>query len=115
MIAKISTLHTMVDGESATEIIAQVEGRFVGSAKLSGLGTRSACLCRLFVDLHFRREGIGRQLVDNAAAIALNHSAETLALNLDAMNRETESFYAKLGFQFAYRYADGDVLLFLKL
>jgi GNAT superfamily N-acetyltransferase len=72
---------------------------------------RSACIRMLFVHRSFRKQGIGRQLVNEACEIARSYGCETLGLRLAAINYSGAEFYRKLGFQFAYEYDDGSFVV----
>lgn len=51
----------------------------------------------VFVDQRFRREGIGRELLKRAEALALEHGCDTIYL--DTFDYQAPGFYNKLGFK----------------
>lgn len=51
----------------------------------------------LYVDQQFRREGIGRELIKRAEALALEHGCD--AIYLDSFDYQAPGFYEKLGFK----------------
>lgn len=54
---------------------------------------------QLYVKPSARRDGVGEELVDRAAAIAEEKGAENLVLTLDAGNQAALEFYDGLGFE----------------
>jgi|HubBroStandDraft_6_1064221.scaffolds.fasta_scaffold10814_4 GNAT superfamily N-acetyltransferase len=51
----------------------------------------------IFIDQEFRREGIGRELIRRAAALALERGCDTIYL--DTFDFQAPGFYEKLGFK----------------
>jgi ribosomal protein S18 acetylase RimI-like enzyme len=51
----------------------------------------------IFVDQEFRREGIGRELIRRAEALALEHGCDNIYL--DTFDFQAPGFYKKLGFK----------------
>jgi ribosomal protein S18 acetylase RimI-like enzyme len=125
---KISRLDSIVDGFRTTHLIACGKDgdafAFLGTVELLVLrvlvkgvieARRSACIKALFVHPSFRRQNIGRELVEECCDIAAAFGCETLGLSLAADNREAMAFYEKLGFTFAYEYDDGSAIVSTKL
>lgn len=107
------TLHeldTEVDGTREIRIVAMWGQTLVGTIGLGFLHRRSACIRQLFVHKQFRNQGVGSLLVNRCCEIAKD-GCENVGLNLDITNGETEAFYKKLGFKFAYQYSDQYLLV----
>lgn len=121
---KIGRLDCEVDGMRTTQLVAfgddMHSGRaVVGTVELLFLkpnekcpaARRSACIRMLFVHRSFRMQGIGRGLIEEACEIARLHGCETLGQSLAADNHSGRVFYERLGFQFAYEYDDGAMIV----
>jgi ribosomal protein S18 acetylase RimI-like enzyme len=87
-----------------TVFLAEVKGEAVGFASLrlvpflSGDAPRAE-LTELYVDPAYRRRGIGRELVQQVEALAMEHGAAELVLLTGLQNQEAQAFYRKLGYR----------------
>jgi ribosomal protein S18 acetylase RimI-like enzyme len=76
--------------------VRSVTGEFVGG--LLGLTHwNHFFVSAVFVEEQFRREGIGRELLQRAEALALQQGCD--AIYLDSMDFQAPGFYEKLGFK----------------
>ena len=59
----------------------------------------AAYVSDLFVRVPFRRDGLGRELMDAAEQFAREHNAPLLAVNVLAKNHGARAFYANCGYR----------------
>lgn len=62
-------------------------------------GARGMDMHHLFIDPAFRRQGVGRSLVDACKLEAASLSCRYLAVGTHPDNHEAQAFYASLGFE----------------
>jgi GNAT superfamily N-acetyltransferase len=109
-----SALHDAHWHQLAAEVGGEVpawKDRCVSYVVLEGAkacGTASSYLCSrvprrayfsaAWIDPHYRRRGIGRNLVEMAKVWALAHGADHLKLWVDDANPDAATFYRALGF-----------------
>ncbi|MGC9309100.1 MAG: GNAT family N-acetyltransferase [Candidatus Nanoarchaeia archaeon] len=71
-----------------------IDGRIVGTIGLTNQGR----LRRLYVDKEYRRQGIGKQLLDKLIKIAKENNINRIVLSTYNKNKEAINFYKKHGF-----------------
>ena len=84
-------------------ILAEIAGQAVGFAALrlaSGLfyDTPYAELTELYIEPAFRRQGVGRALIDTVERLAREAGAKSLVLLTDFDNNAAQSLYREMGF-----------------
>ena len=84
--------------KDSSVIVSRREGRIVAFA-LMHFGDDTAHLNLLAVAPGFRRQGLGRQLVEWLSASALEAGVSRINLELRASNLDAQTFYAALGFE----------------
>lgn len=97
-------LHTHIDGALITKIIAYVGERTdipVGTCDLKFSGRRCASIRQLFVHRAYRKQGIGRALIEKCIELA-GANCKSLGLLVKRDNADAIAFYKKLGFIYAY-------------
>jgi N-acetylglutamate synthase-like GNAT family acetyltransferase len=94
--------------EDRLAVVAEVEGKVVGFMTLHLIDwfhrpDRAARLSAVVVDNRYRREGIGRALVEFAEAEARRRDCSTIELTSSLRRKAdgTYDFYASLGYQSA--------------
>ena len=80
---------------SATHLLAYVDGKPVGTARIRSLDEHTVKIERLAVLPEARRKGIGQQLTQKSLAFAQEHHYQTAILNSQLY---IKSLYEKLGF-----------------
>ena len=80
---------------SATHLLAYVDGKPVGTARIRSLDEHTVKIERLAVLPEARRKGIGKQLTQKALTFAQEHHYQTAILNSQLY---IKSLYEKLGF-----------------
>lgn len=83
-----------IAGNRLAVIVAETGNSLVGYFSLSGLGLDECELDALFVDPPHIAQGIGRQLMDQAIAVAHQHGARSLLIQCDP---NAERFYRAAG------------------
>lgn len=86
-----------------TAVLAEVAGRAVGFASVRVVSflsedTPYAELTELYVERLYRRQGIGRALVEYVEALARKRGATSLQLLTGLDNRDAQAFYRALGY-----------------
>lgn len=76
-------------------LVADLDGKAVGSAILTPYNARQAKLTKLFVGIDHRREGIGRQLMTRALEEARSAGYEEVFLTTRAVYREAVNLYER--------------------
>ncbi len=82
--------------ETATHLVAMLDGVPVGTARMRDLGDRLAKVERVAVLARYRGLGIGRRLMDVAIAHLREQGMAEIKINAQIQAR---AFYDKLGFQ----------------
>ncbi len=99
---------SLIDG-TTTALVAEVDGELVGFVSVSSTehftGERDAYVGELVVAEGAERRGVGRALMEQAEACALDAGFRCITLTTGAANAPARSFYASLG------YAEEDVKL----
>jgi ribosomal protein S18 acetylase RimI-like enzyme len=88
------------DPVDATEIVAEVGDRIVGSVVLWRESASTFYVTRLFAEIPFRRRGIGRQLIDACQERARIHGNAKIRVTVGESNLAARAFFCRLGFQF---------------
>jgi putative acetyltransferase len=81
------------------ELVAELDGRVVGSVVVSARENGEAWLSKLFVDAAVRGRGIGRALLDRAEAEARSRGSRRLRLETRTIYREAVRLYEANGWQ----------------
>jgi len=102
-LAHIAT-HIETNAHFETPFVATINGHIVGFACLRLLPcvcdqTPYAELTELIVDPHYRRQGVGRSLVQYIERQAKTHGAATLTLMTAWHNADAHAFYHSLGYR----------------
>lgn len=96
--ADVMAFGTAGDGP-VLELVAEEDGRAVGSVALSPRGDDVAWLSKLFVDASYRRRGIGRALLEHAVADARGRGYRRIELETRTIFREAVHLYEATGWQ----------------
>lgn len=94
--ADVMAFGTAGDGP-AVELVAEVNGRPVGSVALSPRGEGVAWLSKLFVDAAYRGRGLGRALLTRAVAEARRRGYRRIDLETRTIFREAVALYEATG------------------
>jgi GNAT superfamily N-acetyltransferase len=96
--------------QSGDALVAELEGKIVGTATLYGPSPTHTCewyrlssvyrFGQFAVLPELQRQGIGRQLYENLEALARRHGAEELALDTAEGADHLRQWYERLGFRF---------------
>jgi ribosomal protein S18 acetylase RimI-like enzyme len=82
-------------------LIAESDGQLVGVAALAyEVENRRAMLRHLYIDSAYRRQGIGRALIDATVARARQYQARCLWLETQDVNYAAIQFYQRAGFEY---------------
>ena len=102
------TLISNIDSPSATgaNIVALDGDQLVASLGLR-LGEPGGFINSLFVAATHRGQGIGRDLVQLAAHLAMTHGKPTIGLSVCDQNHDAQGLYKSLGFRPFSRVHDG--------
>ena len=101
-------LKKTLDSPHQIMLVAENKGQVIGVVEVKIYDTpdhplmvprRRARVEELVVDLHHRRCGIGRALMDEAVGWARRQSASHVVLTVWSGNDEAEAFYKRLGYQ----------------
>ena len=88
-------------------VVARCDGAFVGHARMELLGEPANAFKRARRLLHVhemgvcpahRRQGVGRALLGAARALAAEHGADGMSLDVYAFNDEARALYEREGF-----------------
>ena len=107
----------LVTGDDSDIIIAEVSGSIVGYAVLLHRHVaREMLVPRTYAHIEnfgvsaaYRREGIGRQLIEACVVRAREHGATSLELDCWEANQEAIAFYTSLGMRVTRRYFAMDI------
>lgn len=85
--------------ETRPFLLVEDEGHFIGFAsyELHVGGSAATKIHKIYVLPQIQGKGIGRQLIDHIARIALSHQDTTLQLTVNK-NNKARDFYEKVGF-----------------
>jgi GNAT superfamily N-acetyltransferase len=111
----IEQLNMSFPGEGDVAlIVARVDdgelGEIIGTVCVHRRGP-AAEFARVFVREPHRRRGIGRALLDEAAKVARAAGCIALSGSVNPKNLDARRFYARLGFNTAFQWPDGDLLI----
>lgn len=111
----LQELELDIAGRKETLIVslrASAGGGVVIVGSVSVTTTRPAAdIARLFVPPGFRKQRIGTALMERALELAKAAQCECASLLVQQNNLGVCQFYRKLGFQLAYEFPDGDLML----
>ncbi len=107
----------LVTGDDSDVIIAEVSGEIAGYAVLlHRRAARDMLVPRVYAHIEnlgvataYRREGIGRQLIEACVARAKERGATSLELDCWEANQEAIAFYTSLGMRVTRRYFAMDI------
>jgi diamine N-acetyltransferase len=107
----------LVAGDDSDVIVAEVSDTIVGYAVLLHRRTaREMLVPRMYAHIEnfgvsaaYRREGIGRQLIEACVARARERGATSLELDCWEANQEAIAFYTSLGMHVTRRYFAMDI------
>lgn len=107
----------LVTGDDSDVIVAEVSGEIVGYAVLLHRhAARDMLVPRTYAHIEnfgvsaaYRREGIGRQLIEACVVRAREHGATSLELDCWEANQEAIAFYTSLGMRVTRRYFAMDI------
>jgi ribosomal protein S18 acetylase RimI-like enzyme len=107
----------LVTGDDSDVIVAEVSGEIVGYAVLlHRRAARDMLVPRAYAHIEnfgvaatYRREGIGRQLIEACVAQAKERGATSLELDCWEANREAMAFYSSIGMRVTRRYFAMDI------
>ncbi len=95
-------LQSLTDGESGIEVIAEIDGKIVGTAGIDAIGEKYKVRHRaefgIGVDKNYWRLGIGRALTEACVECARKAGYEQLELDVVADNASAISLYKSFGF-----------------
>ena len=91
-------LHYL-SGPGSNFWVAEADGKLIGMAGLQGRSADVAQLRRLSVDIHWRRQGIGRKLLDRAQSFAIRHGYTRLCLSTITRLKPAIALYEDSGFR----------------
>lgn len=104
----LASVNATIAGPDSTILVADVEGRTVGTTTLFLRHQQPTPLRRerkyfeieaVAVAPSFQRRGVGRALVDAAFAWASNRGVDMVELNVYEFNRSGAAFYRAMGFE----------------
>jgi ribosomal protein S18 acetylase RimI-like enzyme len=98
----------------ATFLVAYREDELVGTGALVPLSSTTAEIKRMSVAAKYRRQGIGRLLLDHLLAQARSHGCDHIQLETTATWQQAINFYQKAGFRLTH-FANGDAYFRLDL
>ncbi len=90
-------------------LVAELEGAVVGTC-MAGFDGHRGWVHLLAVDPACRRRGVGRGLMERAAALLAERGCPKLNLQVRGATPEVAGFYERLGFQVEERISMGKVL-----
>ncbi|HEX5439901.1 MAG TPA: GNAT family N-acetyltransferase [Ktedonobacterales bacterium] len=107
----------LVTGDNSDVIVAEVSGEIAGYAVLlHRRAARDMLVPRAYAHIEnfgvaavYRREGIGRQLIEACIASAKERGATSLELDCWEANQEAMAFYTSLGMHVTRRYFAMDI------
>ncbi|MEW5767500.1 MAG: ribosomal protein S18-alanine N-acetyltransferase [bacterium] len=91
-------LRDIRDNRLAHFLVAKHKGKIIGYAGLWLIGDE-AHLVNLAVDLPYRKQGIGRELLMAMLKIARDKGAQKATLEVRASNLKAQEFYQHFGFR----------------
>lgn len=100
--------------ESETFLVAWREGQIIATGALVQRTSQTGEIVRMSVARHFRRQGIGRQMLDALCQQAWQRGFNRLILETTATWDEVIDFYLSYGFRKTHD-RDGDVYFCLDL
>lgn len=106
---QIAGLRLMLESPGAVLLTAKRGGRIAGFCGVqllisTAMGGYSAQIEDLVLHPEFRRQGIGRKLLEAAAQWAKRRGAVRLQLNCDDLNLPAQSFYTRYGWERTHLY-----------
>ncbi len=90
--------NSYIDNPDKFIYLAYVDGKIAGRVMLRRNWNRFAYIEDIVVDVHYRRQGIGRKLMENAIAWAKRNSLPGIMLETQNNNTAACKFYESLGF-----------------
>jgi len=107
---KLDILEMSFPGEGDWALIVARGGDvLLGSVALRRSGPAGE-FARLFVVPSHRRNGVGRELLAAAEAIARHAGCVALSCSVNPKNLHAKLFYSRIGFRPAFQFGDGDLL-----
>lgn len=89
----------MIKSNPESVLVAEKDGKVVGSVFLVNQGPKLLYLFRLVVKKEYRGKGIATKLIEKAEGIAKKNGARELGMYVDSSNQELHKFYGKRSFK----------------
>ena len=97
----ISRLKVPPSARDSVMFVAVVGGTYVGlvSCVINGSAAQSATLYQMWVAPEYRKDGIGRALLEEACRWAIGQNVRYLSLSVSTTNVAAISLYSSIGFE----------------
>ena len=110
-IEDLQKLHETYKGPNSTFLVAEEDGRIVGTCGIKAESPQTAILRRLFVDPGYRGKGVGKDLLDAALLFCRAQHFREIVIRTSTRMDKAIALCRSKGFEEEGRWTLGDVTL----
>jgi ribosomal protein S18 acetylase RimI-like enzyme len=93
-----TNFSSLIHEDPTNILVAEVDGKVVGSVLIDQFGAELAFIYRLVVSEDYRRQGVGARLIDAAHDTLRARGTKEVALFADATNEKLIQYYRGKGY-----------------